>query len=271
MFQLYRFGVDIFKLDVYNVNMTGESINFKNFIKLYKNGNSIKNLKPLKNQTYKVLMAANVDVRVIDRDSMFKFLTKPERAKLDHFTVDNKGISHRYFYAIPIQAPNGDYVGFIYRTILDKSYASIYRPFNDNTKKVPYLFGFFNDFENFDRHTMCMPILVCEGAKDAIVLKKMYPYTLSCNTSSLGINTYVLANITDKILLAYDNDSTGAEKIKQDKRSLVKLGCSVDILKYAEGFKDAADYVGHPQELSVLRAQIKNKIRGLIYGVTLSV
>ena len=264
-------GVDFLTANVYTVSMTGEKINFNNFVRLYEESTSIKCLKPLKNQTYKVLMSAKVDIRVIDRNDLFKFLTKPERTKLDHFTVDSNGRSHRYFYAIPVQAPNGNYVGFIYRTILDKSYASIYRPFNDNTKKIPYLFGFFGDFKNFYRHTTCMPILVCEGAKDAIVLKKMYPYTVSCNTSSLGINTHILANITDKVLLAYDNDPTGAEKIKQDKKTLVKLGCSVDSLQYAEGFKDAADYVSHPQEISDLRQQIKNKINGLIFGVTLSV
>lgn len=264
-------GVDFLIANVYTVSMTGEKINFNNFVRLYEESTSIKCLKPLKNQTYKVLMSAKVDIRVIDRNDLFKFLTKPERTKLDHFTVDSNGKSHRYFYAIPVQAPNGNYVGFIYRTILDKSYASIYRPFNDNTKKIPYLFGFFGDFKNFYRHTTCMPILVCEGAKDAIVLKKMYPYTVSCNTSSLGINTHILANITDKVLLAYDNDSTGAEKIKQDKKTLVKLGCSVDSLQYADGFKDAADYVSHPQEISDLRQQIKNKINGLIFGVTLSV
>ena len=264
-------GVDFLIANVYTVSMTGEKINFNNFVRLYEESTSIKCLKPLKNQTYKVLMSAKVDIRVIDRNDLFKFLTKPERTKLDHFTVDSNGRSHRYFYAIPVQAPNGNYVGFIYRTILDKSYASIYRPFNDNTKKTPYLFGFFGDFKNFYRHTTCMPILVCEGAKDAIVLKKMYPYTVSCNTSSLGINTHILANITDKVLLAYDNDSTGAEKIKQDKKTLVKLGCSVDSLQYADGFKDAADYVSHPQEISDLRQQIKNKINGLIFGVTLSV
>ena len=253
--------------------MTGESINFENFIKLYESSVSIKTLKPLKNQTYKILMSTEIDVRVIDRNDMFTFLTKAERTKLDHFTVDINGKSHRYFYAIPVQAPNGEYVGFIYRTLLDKSYASIYRPFEDNSKKVPYLFGFFKDFDNYNRHTTCMPILVCEGAKDAIVLKKMYPYTLSCNTSSLGINTHVLANITDKVLLAYDNDETGEDKIKQDKRTLVKLGCSVDSIKYSSDpyFKDASDYVGHPQELKELRKQIKNKLKGLIYGVTLSV
>lgn len=246
------------------------NINFNNFIEWYKNSPSIKTLKPLKNQTYKVLRSSNVDVRVLNRDDMFKYLTDTDRSKLNHFTIDTNK-SHKYFYAIPVQTPDGTIVGFIYRTLLDKTYASIYRPFEDNSKKVPYMFGFYNDFKNFDRHTTCMPILVCEGAKDAIILKKVYPYTLACNTSSLGINTHVLANITDKVLLAYDNDTTGAEQLKQDKRTLVELGCSVDCVKYDEGFKDAADYVGHPQEYSSLSKQIKNKLRGLVYGVTLSV
>lgn len=246
------------------------NIEFDNFIRWYENSPSIKTLKPLKNQTYKVLASSNVDIRVLCREDMFKYLTDVDRSKLNNFTIDTNK-SHKYFYAIPVQSPNGTIVGFIYRTLLDKAYASIYRPFNDNAKKVPYMFGFFNDFKNFNRHTTCMPILVCEGAKDAITLKKIYPYTLACNTSSMGINTYVLANITDKILLAYDNDSTGSSQIKQDRRTLVSLGCSVDAVKYDEGFKDAADYVGHPQEYRSLRKQIKNRLRGLIYGTTLSV
>ena len=244
---------------------------FNNFIRWYENSPSIKKMNPLKNQTYKVLRSSTLDVRVLNRDDMFKYLNDADRSKINHITVDVGKKSHRYLYAIPVQTPNGTIVGFIFRTVFDKAYASIYRPFEDTTKKVPYMFGFYQDFQNFDRHTSCMPILVCEGAKDAIVLKKMYPYTVSCNTSSLGINTHILANITDKVLLAYDNDSTGAEKIKQDKKTLVKLGCSVDSLQYADGFKDAADYVSHPQEISDLRQQIKNKINGLIFGVTLSV
>ena len=63
----------------------------------------------------------------------------------------------------------------------------------------------------------------------------------------------------------------GEQQIKKDRYILTSLGCSVDVVKYDEGFKDAGDYVGHPQEYSSLRTQIKNKLRGLIYGATLSV
>lgn len=248
------------------------TIDFDNFIKWYENSPSIKLMKPLKNATYKVLASAtSVDIRVLDRNDMFKYLSDNDRTKINHITIDVNGKSHKHLYAIPVQTPNGTIVGFIYRTVFDKTYASIYRPFTDNTKKVPYMFGFFKDFDTYNGHKHCMPIMVCEGAKDAIILKKIYPYTVACNTSSLGISTHVLANVTDKILLAYDNDETGHSQIKKDKRALVNLGCSVDTVKYDDNFKDAGDYIGHPQEYSSLRKQIRNKLRGLIYGVTLSV
>lgn len=255
---------------LYNVSMANID-DFNNFIRWYENSPSIKKMNPLKNQTYKVLRSSTLDVRVLNRDDMFKYLNDADRSKINHITVDVGKKSHRYLYAIPVQTPNGTIVGFIFRTVFDKAYASIYRPFEDNTKKVPYMFGFYQDFQNFDRHTSCMPILVCEGAKDAIILKKIYPYTLACNTSSMGISAHILANITDKFLLAYDNDPTGEQQIKKDRYILTSLGCSVDVVKYDEGFKDAGDYVGHPQEYSSLRTQIKNKLRGLIYGATLSV
>lgn len=116
----------------------------------------------------------------------------------------------------------------------------------------------------------CMPIIVCEGIKDAIMLKHMYPYVVSNNGSSLGLNAHVLSNITDKILLAYDNDKTGERQAPIDKNILTKLGCSVDILKFDEGYKDAADYFNHPTELKALKTQITQRIKGLIYGVTLA-
>ena len=72
------FGVDFLIVNVYTVSMTGERINFNNFVRLYEESTSIKCLKPLKNQTYKVLMSAKVDIRVIDRNDLFKFLKSPK-------------------------------------------------------------------------------------------------------------------------------------------------------------------------------------------------
>lgn len=247
--------------------MEQSKLNFKDYIELHKSGRSIRDLSPLDNETYKVFISSNTDIRVIDRDQSYSLLVKTE--KLKHFTTDKDGISNRYFYSIPVQSPSGDYVGFIYRALFGHDYASIYRPFENKVKRVPYMFGFFNDFQNYDRHTMCMPIVVCEGVKDAIVLKRFYPYVLSNNTSALRVNANILANITDKVILAYDNDETGRKEIQKDKRKLANLGCSVDTLQYT--FKDAGEYINHPKELKELREQLKLKVKGLVKGVTLAV
>lgn len=243
--------------------------NFKNYIDLYEKGIPIAQLSPLNNQTYKVFRNSGVDIRVLDRDKNYKTLAGC--TKLNHFTLDTKKESHRFFYIIPIQSPNGTYVGFIYRTLFGKSYASIYRPFTSKIKKVPYMFGFYNDFKNYNRHTTCMPIVVCEGVKDALTLKRFYPYVLSTNTSSLGIGKYILANITNRIILAYDNDPTGIESVRKDKKALNNLGITVDVLKYDEGFKDMADYIDHPQEMNKIRDQLKRRVKGLIDGVSVLV
>lgn len=247
--------------------MEQDKINFDDFIALHKRGVSIKKMRPLNNATYKVFSSSNVDIRVLDRDVNYDLIVKTE--KLKHFSTDEGTISNKYFYSIPVQAPSGDYVGFIYRSLFGHNYASIYRPFNDKVKKVPFMFGFFNDFKNYDRHTMCMPIVVCEGAKDAMVLKKFYPYVLSNNTSSLRVNANVLANITDKIILAYDNDETGLEQTPKDRLKLARLGCSVDVMQFK--YKDAGEYINHPEDLPELRQQLKLRVKGLLEGVTLTV
>lgn len=250
----------------------GEKIDFNDYINLFNCGRPIREMSPLNNQTYKVFMMSNIDIRVIDRETCIAKLCRC--SQLERFTADTKTRSRRYFYVIPIQTPSGDYVGFVYRALFDHGYMSVLRPFNDISKKVPYMFGFYKDFETYnlytDRAKTCMPIVVCEGAKDAIMLKSLYPYVVSNNTSSLGLNAYVISNITDKVLLAYDNDETGHEQSPKDKSILTNLGCSVDILKYDKGFKDAADYFNHPTELKALKRQMTQRIKGLINGVTLA-
>lgn len=102
-----------------------------------------------------------------------------------------------------------------------------------------------------------------------MVLKKFYPYVLSNNTSSLRVNANVLANITDKIILAYDNDETGLEQTPKDRLKLARLGCSVDVMQFK--YKDAGEYINHPEDLPELRQQLKLRVKGLLEGVTLTV
>lgn len=245
-------------------------LNFGDYVKLHERGYKIQDMKPLKNDTYKVFASAtNIDIRVINRDASYDLLVK--LPKLAHFTTDKYGVSNKYFYSLPIQAPSGDYVGFVYRNLFSHDYASIYKPFTDKVKRIPYMFGFYKNFDDYDKYTSCMPIVVCEGIKDALVLRKLYPYVLANNTSALRININILTNITDKIILAYDNDETGHKESKKDKRKLSQLGCSVDILKYDDEFKDAGDYINHPEKLKLLKQQLKLRVLGLCHGTVLAV
>ena len=60
-------------------------------------------------------------------------------------------------------------------------------------------------------------------------------------------------------------------KAKKDKRKLSQLGCSVDILKYDDEFKDAGDYINHPEKLKLLKHQLKLRVLGLCKGTVLAV
>ena len=87
------------------------------------------------------------------------------------------------------------------------------------------------------------------------MLKKFYPYTLANNTSSMGVNAQVLRNISNKFLLAYDNDQSGQEGIERDKNTLRNLGAYVESLQLHDGYKDCADYLEHPDKFEELKVQ----------------
>ena len=129
------------------------------------------------------------------------------------------------------------------------------------------MYGFDKKFKKYDEEVekrgKCLPIIVCEGSKDCLMLKKVYPYTLANNTSSMGVNAQILRNISNKFLLAYDNDQSGQEGIERDKSTLRNLGAYVESLQLHDGYKDCADYLDHPDKFEELKAQIKRKIRKL--------
>ena len=170
---------------------------------------------------------------------------------------------------IPITTIKGTVVGFILRSVLGSDYCSISRDFNSPQNKVPLMFGFDKCFENFDKRDKCFPIILCEGSKDCIFLKKFYPYTLAINTNSMGFNVYILINISNKFILAYDNDKAGQEGIARDKKILRRYGAqvvSLDLDKTLDNsgkflMKDCSDYINHPNKINSLKEEIKYKLK----------
>ena len=212
---------------------------FKDYIDLYNMSRPIKELSPLKNQTYKIFSESDYDIRVFDRRECFEKLSY--LSKIAHF-IEGSG---DFFYILPIQTIKGSLVGFIYRKVLSSDYASIIKnsielPVNSKFVKVPTMFG-FRDFKRYDE-TKQLPIIVCEGIKDALVLKKIYPFVLSNNTNRMGLSSYVLRNITHRFLISYDNDEAGNAGYISDKDTLNKTGAYAFRLKIPPEYKDVSDW-----------------------------
>ena len=178
--------------------------------------------------------------------------------KLTDFINDNP-----FFYMIPIKTIKETIVGFIVRGVTRSDYNTVSREFKDFEKQVPLMYGFDKAFGKLDSYSKSYPIVVCEGCKDCLMLKRFYPYVLANNTSSMGLNATILRNISDKFILAYDNDKAGQEGIERDKKILVETGAFVQVLKLDEGFKDCADYMKDHEKLKSLSKQLKIKLKRL--------
>lgn len=236
------------------------AVNIQDYIDLYNKGIKLDGIKPLNNQTYKLFKESGLDIRIIQR--IQTYANARAFSKIKHFIKANE-----YFYMIPVTTVKGTIVGFIVRGVLNSDYNTVSRTFSNYEVKVPLMFGFDKKFLNYDKQAekggKCYPIIVCEGSKDCMMLKRIYPYVLANNTSSMGVNAQILRNISDSFLLAYDNDQAGEEGIEKDKKVLRNLGAYVESVKLHNGFKDCADYLGHPEEFEELKSQIKRKLKSL--------
>lgn len=239
-----------------------ERVNIEDYIKLYEEGLKLSQIKPLKNQTYKIFKASRVDIRVVKRDKTYE--NAQAFQKIKHFTVNNE-----YFYMIPVTTVKETIVGFILRGVTKSDYSTVSREFSESSKRVPLMFGFNKNFESFDNHKTCPPIVICEGSKDCLFLKQFYPYTLAINTSSMGLNAQVLINLSNKFVLAYDNDKAGQEGIDRDKRTFRNLGAQVTALELDKSMdengkfliKDCSDYIKYPNKIGKLKEELYYKIK----------
>lgn len=235
-------------------------VDIQDYINLYNKGVRLNRIKPLNNQTYKLFKSSGLDIRVVHRKETY---SRPNAYKKTQYFAK----ANEYFYMIPVTTVKGTIVGFILRGVLKSDYSTVSRTFNSYDNQVPLMFGFDKRFQKYDeqseKHNKCFPIIVCEGSKDCLMLKRIYPYVVANNTSSMGLNAPVLRNISDSFLLAYDNDKAGMEGIEKDKRVLRGMGAYVDSIKLHDGFKDCADYLGHPKEFEELKKQIRLKLKRL--------
>lgn len=240
-------------------------VDINDYIELYRNGLTLDQIKPLKNQTYKIFKSSKVDIRIVHRRKTYEDAQAFQKIK--KFTEENE-----YFYMIPVTTIKETIVGFILRGVLQSNYATVSRKFDDLEKRVPLMFGFDRSFQNFENHKTCPPIVVCEGSKDCLFMKHLYPYVVAVNTSSMGLNAPILINMTNKFILAYDNDKAGQEGMERDKSILRSAGAQVVSLELSQAkdengkflIKDCSDYIKYPDKIRELREELKYKYKRLL-------
>ena len=276
-------GVNILKgyIDLYNMGLDIKSEIFYNFLSKYlKKENLDKDVIKSVTETYNILTQNSTLIKVINRDKVYKQISMLESTQL---FKDNKTLKmsvflskNKYFYIIPLQTIKGTIVGFIFRSLFRKKDKFTYFTYsfqsdmNEYTKQIPLMYGFYKDFEDYDIHENCKPIVVCEGLKDCICLKKLYPYTLANNTSKLRFNAHILRNLTNKIILVYDNDNTGIAATKSDTSKLESLGfnvCSINLNSMGNSFKNFKD-ISELTKDTLLLEKFNNKFMKTINDLT---
>lgn len=242
---------------------------------LYNRGINIREINLLSNESFYVFLKSKVDIRLIaikenydiitTLDKMKYFINQVRKNDIYRSKRFNVGIKESYFYMIPIQTVKGTIVGFVCRFIC-KNFISSVLYFStptfikDKVKQLPAMFGFYKDFEDYDSHRNCKPIVVCEGIKDCIYIKQFYPYVLSNNTSNLGSSIYLLRELTNKVILLYDNDKTGNKTTLSDTKRLNNLGIQTVSLELDDEFKDPANYIRDPEKEKNFIYTLENKI-----------
>jgi len=237
-----------------------EEDKLEDYITLYNTGININDINPLNNETYKILKMSSTDIRIVNRDENYATLILLSKLKRFTLLLDS---SNPFFYMIPIQTMKGTIIGFVFRELFKKNYDTFIRPFHDKTKKVPVMYGFYKDFLTYNKHIKSKPIVICEGIKDCILLKRIYPYVLANNGSSIRFNSHILSNITNKIVLLYDNDETGKDSTIKDSRILKDLNIIVESVNIDDGFKDCSEYLATPSKFNNFQKRFIKTIKQL--------
>lgn len=91
-----------------------------------------------------------------------------------------------------------------------------------------------------------IPIMLVEGNIDCDSAREIYPYTLATLTNAISLNQIqLLSFLTNKVIVAYDNDEAGNKGYWGVYNSLSKLGFKVMRFRHSERLKDFGDLLDY--------------------------
>ncbi len=125
-------------------------------------------------------------------------------------------------WLIPCDLPDGEVYGFVMRYFHRKEYRTVREKPDQDTPRPPLLFGFdsFADFEPGQ------PIILTEGVKDCLALRRTHPFVLALlgdGLSAQGLS--FLKPLSKTFLIALDNHPVARVAASKLQRSLRRIGC----------------------------------------------
>ena len=233
------------------------------FIDLYNKSANINDLVEINSEEYKAFRTCTgLPIKLVDvKKLMYSLPVYPPFFK---FYSEND-----YIWLIPCHIPaneEGKYriCGFVLRSYFGNTEKKYMNFHVENC--FPNIYG-LHDFRDFEKDT---PIVVTEGVKDALLLKKYYKYTISSLTNSLNINIIrMLRCFTNKFVIAYDFDARGKTGTTKLKKVLSREDCQVtSIISFYSGMKDWGEFFTRGLEAEREREHISKLLMGA--GCTLT-
>ena len=114
-----------------------------------------------------------------------------------------------------------------------------------------------------------IPLVLVEGNIDCDSMKQIYPYTVASLTSDLSTNQLqLLSHLTDKVIVAYDNDESGISGYYRTRAKLNKLGVSTSKFNHYNKLHDLGDLIDleqrDKQEFDYVLRSYRNQIDSLL-------
>lgn len=111
------------------------------------------------------------------------------------------------------------------------------------------------------------PIMLVEGSMDFSVGYSFYKNTLATMTAGLTSMQYeILKLLTNRVILAYDNDEAGRKATNRDSKKLKELGFEVKYLSHFTGFKDLGDLADCMFTMDTVKTDLATRY----YGFTIN-
>lgn len=105
----------------------------------------------------------------------------------------------------------------------------------------PLLYNLGNLPEDFHYGT---PLVLVEGNFDCDTMRTIYPYTVASLTSTLSPNQIqLISHLTNKVIIAYDNDEAGLRGYYSTSKKLRDLGLTVIKFNHYNNLKDVGDLI----------------------------